>query len=273
LVTIFASASNGGGSPGFQWYKNGALDPSYTGSSYGPYAPADGDYIYCIMTSTAPCAAPLTARSNVTTIHLGGLAGAVNTIVMGARAQYFIELASWSIPSPTPRGYVVKINTINSFTDIPNGTIPAYNRVYTGSGEQAVYAGRANGPVTVLNLHPATNYYFKVYPYSCSDIIYQNGGGTTNPTFFTTTSGVGIDEPVSASTWSIYPNPSQGEFSISGDQNIKHLAIYSVEGKLLFEKDASGNDITLKIEIPSGLYLMEITGEKGSVIKKLNINN
>ncbi|MDW3192959.1 MAG: MBG domain-containing protein [Cytophagales bacterium] len=70
-------------------------------------------------------------------------------------------------------GYVVKINTANSFTAPTNGSLPTANTVYAG-GEQVVYAGTAASPnVTITGLTATTQYYFQVYTYSlCSTVPY-----------------------------------------------------------------------------------------------------
>ncbi len=81
-------------------------------------------------------------------------------------------------------GYVVKVNTTNSFTAPTDGTsLPAANVVYSGSGEQVVYSGGSKKPnVTVSGMSAGTTYYVKVYSYSqCgSDFSFESVGYSTS---------------------------------------------------------------------------------------------
>ncbi len=65
-------------------------------------------------------------------------------------------------------GYVVKVNTANSFTDIVTvASLPSANTVYSGVGEQIVYVGASNSSnVTITGLSDLTQYYVKVYGYN-----------------------------------------------------------------------------------------------------------
>ncbi len=64
-VTFTTSASGGGTNPAYQWYKNGIAIS--TGETY-TYIPQNGDVIYVVMTSNAPCVAGNPATSNSITM-------------------------------------------------------------------------------------------------------------------------------------------------------------------------------------------------------------
>jgi hypothetical protein len=91
---------------------------------------------------------------------------------------------------------IVKINTSNSFTDPTDGTDPAANTVYGGSGEQVVFNNTGNS-VTVTNLSPSTTYWFRVYEY--------NGAGATTK-FLTTTA---TNNPNSQATGAAASTPTK----------------------------------------------------------------
>ncbi len=95
-----------------------------------------------------------------------------------------------SLTDPTGSvGYLIKVNTTNSFTN-PNAiesSLPTADPAYSGSGEQVVYVGASTLPaldITGLNAADPTQYYFKVWSYAanCSDDKYyfETTGFTTN---------------------------------------------------------------------------------------------
>ena len=59
---LFAATPTNGGTPAYQWMKNGSAISGATLSTY-QYFPDDGDIIVCEMTSDAACAAPTTVFS------------------------------------------------------------------------------------------------------------------------------------------------------------------------------------------------------------------
>lgn len=92
---------------------------------------------------------------------------------------------NWS--SGNGAGRIVKINTVNSFSTPSNGTDPAANSTYGGSGEQVVYNGTGNN-VAVDGLSANTQYYFRVYEYNNSGTgtRYNVTSDTDNPNSVTT---------------------------------------------------------------------------------------
>lgn len=66
-VTFSATATNGGGSPIYQWKKNGT-NVGTNSSTYTTNTIANNDQITCVMTSSAACVSPLSATSNAITM-------------------------------------------------------------------------------------------------------------------------------------------------------------------------------------------------------------
>jgi hypothetical protein len=62
--TFTATSSNGGVTPTYQWYKNGAAIPGATGASYTGSGFANNDSIAVLLTSSAPCRLVDTIRSS-----------------------------------------------------------------------------------------------------------------------------------------------------------------------------------------------------------------
>lgn len=66
-VTFTATGTNIGATPGYAWYLNNVLVDDATGSTY-TYTPVNGDVVYCIISSSEPCASPNPAQSNSITV-------------------------------------------------------------------------------------------------------------------------------------------------------------------------------------------------------------
>lgn len=90
---------------------------------------------------------------------------------------------------------IVVMNTTNYFNTPANGTDPAPNTVYGGSGQQVIYNGATeiiedipyNG-VFVEGLQPNATYHFRIFEYNGtgSQTMYLNSTTDGNPAFFTT---------------------------------------------------------------------------------------
>jgi hypothetical protein len=68
----------------------------------------------------------------------------------------------------------------------------------------------------------------------------------------------------------IYPNPTEGRLNLSGLTGPVNLEIYSIEGKLLKHYQSIENFIDL--ELTSGLYLLKLTSDQKSIIRKIIID-
>ncbi|MBK7149598.1 MAG: DUF2341 domain-containing protein [Bacteroidetes bacterium] len=114
-------------------------------------------------TTGPPCAAPATQASNLSFTSIGLNSMAIN----------------WT--NGDGAGRVVKMNTANSFTAPADGTNPAANTAYSGSGEQVVFNGTGSGPVTITGLTANTTYHFSVYEYCSPTRTYTTATATGNP--------------------------------------------------------------------------------------------
>lgn len=85
----------------------------------------------------------------------------------------------WTNGNGTKR--IVKMNTVNSFTDPVNGSDPTANSTY-GGGEQVIYNGTGSS-VLVTGLTASTTYYFRVYEANCSgtSIVFNTATASGNP--------------------------------------------------------------------------------------------
>ncbi|MBU3927232.1 MAG: hypothetical protein KKB74_05455, partial [Bacteroidetes bacterium] len=118
----------------------------------GTWGPGDGagnDIIVNGTTSAiAGCSAPSTQASSITF----------------SSVNYTSMTVNWTNGNGSKR--IVIMNTSNSFTNPTNGTDPAANPVYGGSGQQVVYNNTGNS-VAVSGLSPGVAYWYRVYEYNC----------------------------------------------------------------------------------------------------------
>ncbi len=70
-------------------------------------------------------------------------------------------------------GYVVIINSENTFSDLVNGEAVYESTTYASNGEQVVYDGSSSGSFSVTLLMDQSTYYFKIVPYT-SGRVYVN---------------------------------------------------------------------------------------------------
>jgi len=100
------------------------------------------------------------------------------TAVTFANATSSSVDVSWT--NGNGNGRIVKMNTSNSFTAPSNGTTYTGNATYAGSGEQVVYAGTGSS-VSVSGLNPGQAYYFRVYEYNSTGMLYNAFSDVNNP--------------------------------------------------------------------------------------------
>ena len=81
----------------------------------------------------------------------------------------------------------------------------------------------------------------------------------------------GISKPEAAS-FSVYPNPSNGLLNITGDSRIEDIRLVNFAGQVVFESTVNANEFRFETTgIAQGLYLLNITTDKGIVTRKVSI--
>lgn len=74
--------------------------------------------------------------------------------------------------------------------------------------------------------------------------------------------------------FSIYPNPSNGNFRIEYDNTIGNInvEIFSTVGQKVFEKQNINDNTITTNGLQSGVYLVKIAKDSKSIVKKIVIN-
>ncbi|AFL81783.1 peptidyl-prolyl cis-trans isomerase (rotamase) - cyclophilin family [Aequorivita sublithincola DSM 14238] len=80
------------------------------------------------------------------------------------------------------------------------------------------------------------------------------------------------DLDANESSYTIYPNPAKNQFTLYSDASLEKLTIYDMRGRMLSNVDLSemSREKTVDISsLASGVYIVRITGNEGSVVKNL----
>ena len=91
----------------------------------------------------------------------------VTGVTFGAVTSNSIVFTGFTAPAGGAIGYVVKINSVNTFTTPTDGALPSASLAWADSGEQVVYAGTSITPnITITGLTSGVTYFFKVFAYN-----------------------------------------------------------------------------------------------------------
>lgn len=81
------------------------------------------------------------------------------------------------------------------------------------------------------------------------------------------TSATGI-EPTNEQQFSVYPNPSSGQFNIESNETY-HYKVYDISGNKIVDNEGNGNSKVNLSEFENGMYFMELESETGTQSIKL----
>jgi hypothetical protein len=95
--------------------------------------------------------------------------------------------------------------------------------------------------------------------------VFRNGGvvaGLFNP--------VHPNQPKAMLDCEVFPNPTTGTLNILGD--IKEATLTDLSGRILLEQTFTAQDVNKTMElqnIPAGFYLLLLSNDKASTVKKI----
>lgn len=127
---------------------------------------------------------------------------------------------------------------------------------------------------TDLNPPTGTNYYAiqVIYPQGCNPTVKSLPSSSSSFSNIENTATIsGITERESSIQISLFPNPTNGSFSINCNEAINHIEIFNKLGERIYKsKINEPKSITVDIsEIPAGIYFVTIKSGNNYYYKKL----
>jgi|GEM_PF-1554308 len=253
-VTFTAVLSNGGTAPVLQWKKNG-LNVGTNSVTYTDLSLDSGDVITCILVSNAPCADPDTVSSNsiVASILMPPPPCLVPLTLISTDIQLSAAIFRWS-PVEGAEGYEVALDT--SPGDPVSGTFTT---------DTAYHASALLPGIHYFHIRTqcGTGYYS---PWIAIKITIQDAGGST-----------AIGGPNGGKDiFTLYPNPNNGAFTLSGSVAGSKAAVDIVDqaGRSIYSRETGtlGRELRLPVNLSGrmapGIYLIRIaSGNQVNVIR------
>ena len=153
------------------------------------------------------------------------------------------------------------------FTQTGLGITAKHLAEWNGTNWQEL-GGGVNGPVTAL-LAKDSNLYV-------GGLFNQIGGTTAaNNIACWGPSHVGVDDISASSTTmqlEIYPNPSNGEFTIESTSKIESIKVFNILGETIYQTAKDNLQATINLSSqPKGIYFVQVKTEKGILNRKIVI--
>ena len=81
---------------------------------------------------------------------------------------------------------------------------------------------------------------------------------------------VGIDDINNTPLIDVYPNPTNGSFTITSNKTIETISINNIVGATVYtQTNIANNQLNLNLNLPNALYFISIKTANGTVVKKL----
>ncbi len=279
-VTFTAIPSNGGSSPQYQWVSNGS-NAGNNSATFTVAAPANGQIIYCILTSNASCASPATATSRHDTLVVHPITNSSFSRII-CEGDSFVFNGSVLKQSGTFRDTlntvagcdsVVTLNlTVNPAITLLRNASVCYGGSYSFNGQVYSQSGSYRDTLTavtgcdsiiVLTLTVQPLITSQVSASICSGDAYSFNGRQLNAAgiyYDTLTTGNGCD---SAITLNLTVNQKQVPIvTLTGNDTLS-TTVFAAYQWLLNNQQVSGATSSIYVATQNGNYSVAVVDTNG----------
>lgn len=160
-------------------------------------------------------------------------------------------------------GYPFLIDNLQVMQDLHIGdktfNILSWNLIEDGTAESYTYTG--------LDGYDVEDF---AYDLIAIHTAFGDDYESVNSDYAEVTIMVSVEETSSAS-FSIYPNPTQGNIIINAE-GMRHITVLSVLGQVVYETEVKGDEIVLNLsQIDAGIYLLRVTTDSGIITKEVSL--
>lgn len=234
VAQFTAVDSFGGAAPVFTWYKNGSVAATGSVFTFTPYAPDNGDVIYCKMASDYGCVTTDTASSGYIRITVDSsliphiaMSATPGTIICSGQSDTLVATVTDAGALPTYQWFV---NT----TLIPGATTNTFISDTLSNGDSVICVVLGSGECGLYSFNSA------VITVDCNLSVQQVSAGNSDVV--------------------LIPNPNNGSFTIKGtlgttlDEEV-NIEITNVLGQVIYKNKimAIGGKINEQIRLSSAL--------------------
>jgi len=164
----------------------------------------------------------------------------------------------------TVKGYfVVRISTDTSTWNNPYPINDTINLSFTRTdwNDEPVWIEKT---IDLSNFIGETEIFIAFQFYE-EDGLYDMGGLVDNVSL-TKYINVGFTENTKKDSISVYPNPSNGNFTIKNLTLNEPVTIYNIQGKLVYNSVVSNTEINFNLNVSPGVYLVRINNDTKKLI-------
>ena len=160
-------------------------------------------------------------------------------------------------------GYPFLIDNLQVMQDLHVGdktyNIVSWNLIEDGTAESYTYTG--------LDSYGVEDF---AYDLIAIHTAFGDDYESINSEYREATIMVSVEE-TSSTTFSIYPNPTNGQVTICAE-GMSHVAVLSLLGQVVLEADVRGDEAVLDLsQLEAGVYVVRVTTQSGVVTKQISL--
>jgi len=295
------------GNNAYQWYFINTVSPFDGDTIDGSYTEVDfttdsmtiqqlitGDYngyaVYCVVTNSDNCSVT-SAPDTITVNPVPAISASSNAICLGATYTFIPSgaltysynpagpavtptiTASYTISGTDNNGCVGSTVATVTVNPLPSVTASATSMTLCETDDDTLNASGAVNYQWDSNAGSATTASVVVTP--TVNTTYVVTGTDANSCVNTATvsitvidCSVGINGQVKSS-WIVYPNPSNGNFTLQAEREIGLVEVYNALGALIYKTNAKDNKVQIDLgSEAAGIYYLHAQGRKVMISKQ-----